>query len=298
MRRITLALLGLLMLLDGATAQSEHPTASSELKILSWNIYMLPSLIYASTKKKARAEGIIEELNKTNYNIIVFQEAFHAPSRRRLWKGLKDKFPYQYGPANMIAISFKTNSGIWILSDRPLEEVGEIAYDDCEGDGCLARKGVLMVEGEHQGHRFQVLGTHNNGGKVNDNQFAQLREEMLEPYRKDGVPQLICGDFNTKKYSPNNQWQLMMNQFDADTTLYQYDDRSKDHKQTLVIESVYTRMPDFIFVRTNDCNNLKVNRISTVSFGPTWVQGPSKKVFGETVGYSDHYPVQISLQFD
>lgn len=279
-------------------AQIETSTPSSELKILSWNIYMLPSLVYASTKKKVRAEGIIEELNKTDYNIIVFQEAFHAPSRKRIWRGLKDKFPYKYGPANMIAISFKTNSGIWILSDRPLEEIGEIAYNDCETDGCLARKGVLMVEGEHEGHRFQILGTHNNGGPVNDKQFIQLRDELLEPYKKEGVPQFICGDFNTKKGSPNNQWQTMINAFDADTSYIQHDDRSEIHKQTFVVEDVYTRLPDFIFIRTNGCTDLQVNRISTVSFGPTWVQGPSKKVFGQTVGYSDHYPVQISLQFE
>lgn len=259
---------------------------------------MLPSLVYSSTNKKARAEGIAEELNKSDYNIIVFQEAFHAPSRKRLWKGLKDKFPYQYGPANMIAISFKTNSGIWILSDRPLEEIGEIAYNDCEGDGCLARKGVLMVEGEHEGHRFQILGTHNNGGSVNNSQFVQLREELLEPYKKEGVPQLICGDFNTSKSSPNNLWEFMIDQFDADTSYVQHDDRSEDHKQSFVVENIYTRLPDFFFVRNNNCLNLKVNRISTVSFGPTWVQGPSKKVFGETVGYSDHYPVQLSLSFD
>jgi len=292
-------LLAAVLLISQHLSIGQIPTqgAPSDLKILSWNIYMLPSFVYASTDKKARAEGIIEELNKTDYNIIVFQEAFHKVSRSRLWKGLKDKFPYQYGPANRVAISFKANSGIWILSDKPLEYVSEIKYKECEGDGCLARKGVLMVEGEFNGNRFQILGTHNNGGQVNDSQFEQIRTELLDPFKKDGVPQFICGDFNTKKSSPNGQWDRMIGLFEADTNYVQHDDRGDDHKKSFEIKDVYTGMPDFIFVRKNEVQNLRVDRISTVSFGPTYIQGLSKKVFGETVGLSDHFPVQVSLSW-
>lgn len=278
-------------------AQDKTQDPAPRLKILSWNIYMLPSFVYASTDKKARAEGIIEVLNQSDYDIIVFQEAFHKVSRKRLWKGLNENFPYQYGPANRVAISFKANSGIWILSKIPLQYVHEIKYNECEGDGCLARKGVLMVEGEMNGNRFQILGTHNNGGETNFSQFNQLRNELLEPYRKEGVPQIICGDFNTKKGSRNNLWEHMIKQFSADTSFTQYDDRSEDHKNTFPINDLYERMPDFIFVNRNGCEKIQIERISTLSFGPTFVQGPSKKVFGETVGLSDHYPVQATISW-
>lgn len=89
----------------------------------------------------------------------------------------------------------------------------------------------------------------------------------------------------------------MIWQFGADTSIVQVDDRGDDHKATFFIDNLYERMPDFIFVNRNGCENMNVDRVSTVSFGPTYIQGPSKKVFGKTVGLSDHFPVQISLSW-
>ncbi len=295
MRSICLFLLCFFLI--NKTTNAQNHTSTEDLKILSWNIHMLPYFVYHKTKKQKRAKSIIEELSKSDYNIIVFQEAFHAFVRKKIWKHLKEKFPYEYGPANKRFLSLKANSGIWILCDRPMIYKNEIQYKHYTGDGRLARKGALLLEGEHNGHLFQVLGTHNNGGSINNSQFLEIRALLLDPYKKAGVPQFICGDFNTSKSSANNQYQTMIRLFDANEAYVQSDERNETDKKSIPAEKgIYYRFPDFIFVRNNDNDKVNINRLSTISMGPSWKQG-SKKIYGETVGLSDHFPVMISINW-
>ena len=177
----------------------------NELKILSWNIYMLPGMAnfigYAVfSGKKKRAQAIVEELKKPDYDIIVFQEAFHKGARRKLKKGLVDLYPYMYGPANRRKIAIKTNSGIWIFSKIPLKELKVIDFKQCQGIDCWARKGALLVEGLWNGNPFQLIGTHLESGPqqyIRKSQYEEIYQYLLEPYQKTGVPQFICGDLNT-----------------------------------------------------------------------------------------------------
>lgn len=272
--------------------QAETP----ELKILSWNIHMLPYCVYYKTKKHKRAKAIVEALDTSSYNIIVFQEAFHQVVRGKIRRALKEKYPYAYGPANKRFLSLKANSGIWILSDQPLIHLDEIEYEHATGDGKLARKGALMLQGSWYGHLFQLLGTHNNGGPINNSQFHDMRQKLLDPYRIKEVPQIICGDYNTKKSSPNDQWNSMLRTFDVDEGYVQHDDRAPDHKLSIPTNDIYERFPDFIFIRGNGDTDLLVDRIATESIGPTWVQEPKKR-YGHSVGLSDHFPVSIKLHW-
>lgn len=294
MKRFLLLFLTILLFNNQSHAQAYDET--QDLKILSWNIHMLPFVIYHKTKKRKRAKLIVEELNKLDFNIIVFQEAFHKKVKRKIAKGLKDKYPFVYGPTNKKFFTIWTNNGICFLSDRPLIELQSIKYNECTGDGCYARKGALMMEGEHLGNRFQIIGTHNNGGWINNSQFHQIRSELLDPYYKEGVPQFICGDFNSKKTSAHQQWQVMKNLFEFDENIIQEDQRNEVDKVSFPTNDIYTRFPDFIFVRNNNTPQLKVTDLATFSIGQTWVQG-SKKIFGETVGLSDHFPVKMSVNW-
>jgi len=192
-----------------SSPQSVYPYAllspKKELKILSWNIYMLPGFANFAgygvfSGKKKRAQAIVEELKKPDYDIIVFQEAFHKGARRRLKKGLVDLYPYMVGPANRRKIAIKTNSGIWIFSKIPLKELKVIDFKQCQGIDCWARKGALLVEGSWQGKLFHIIGTHLESGPqqyIRKSQYEEIYGYLLEPYQKTGVPQFICGDLNT-----------------------------------------------------------------------------------------------------
>jgi endonuclease/exonuclease/phosphatase family metal-dependent hydrolase len=292
--KYVLSVLTLILFIPNTKAQWYDE--EKDLKILSWNIHMLPSFIYYKTKKRKRAKQITEELNQSDFNILVFQEAFHKRVKKKMQKQLKEKYPFSYGPANKKFFSIWTNSGIWFVSDRPLIHLESIKYNECTGDGCFARKGAMMMEGEHLGNRFQVIGTHNNGGWINNSQFHQIRTELLDEYQKDGVPQIICGDYNTKTSSPHRQWDVMINLFDVDTTLIQTDERDEKDKISIPTNDIYSRFPDFIFVRRNNTPYLNITNLSLFSIGPAWTPQP-KKIYMQSVGLSDHFPTRISLNW-
>lgn len=80
------------------TQLPEQEVALDSLKMLSWNIYMLPPMLKFTGKKK-RSIHIANQLLTTDYDLIVFQEAFHRGARRRMVKRMQTDYPYRIGPA-------------------------------------------------------------------------------------------------------------------------------------------------------------------------------------------------------
>jgi len=61
----------------------------AQLKILSWNIGMLP-ILDLFKEKDERAQAIANSLYSKDYDIVVFQEVFSAPARAILSHTLQD----------------------------------------------------------------------------------------------------------------------------------------------------------------------------------------------------------------
>ncbi len=200
-------------MLKAAPADSIAPP----LRVLSWNIYMLPKFAKI-TGKRQRAALIAMKMKAEQVDILVFQEAFLEDARRILRNELRAFFPYEYGPANE-KFSIKTNSGIWVLSKVPLKVLEEIDYTECVGfDDCFARKGALLLEGRtgRSSQPFQLLGTHLQAGgppAVRQSQLDELRN-LLDRHRRPGMPQVICGDMNTAQ-SDTAHYTDMLRRLDA-----------------------------------------------------------------------------------
>ena len=121
-----------------------------ELKILSWNIFGLPT--YISPKGLAvRSKYIAEYLRDADFDIVIFQEAFTSKSRGIIREILRDSFPYEIGPANEKTFGLRLNSGLWIISKVPLKFISEIQFSYSSGFDMFSRKGAIMVEGIHNG---------------------------------------------------------------------------------------------------------------------------------------------------
>lgn len=260
-------------------SQSNDTSGETELKILSWNIYMLPFIIFKKSDKKDRAKDIVTELSQMDYDIILFQEAFKKNTRRVLRKGLKEEYPYIYGPANQKKLSFKTSSGLYTFSKRPLIYKDDIQFDACSGHDCLARKGAMLLEGEKNGHLFQVVSTHTNGGTIiNNHQFHMIYDGLLLPYQKDGVPQIIGGDLNCPKSNPKryNEMLSLLDAEDGPTIGLNYSNWEK------------TNIIDYLLLRRNN-SNVEVIKREILNIGPDWTlefQRPLRKA----IGLSGHYP--------
>lgn len=210
----------ILTLLNTLTAQHNHsvklPNLSSELKILSWNIFMLPYISNFNNNGE-RAAIIGDQLVDSDYQIIVFQEAFSQKCRNILQKKLKEQFPYQYGPVNAPIIPLQTNSGLWIVSKIPLKELKSIRFTKASSFDRIAHKGAVLFQGKYKGNDFQLLTTHLQADNPDKIAMAQCKEiaHLLHEFYKPDIPQLLCGDFNMEMNDTVN-YNKMLQTLDAE----------------------------------------------------------------------------------
>jgi sphingomyelin phosphodiesterase len=162
-KTILLPVFALFICLQASAQQPVAAAGGDSLKVLSWNIFMLPVSIKKVGQTK-RVKYIAEQMNHSDYDVIVFQEAFDRDARYRLKKLMRAQYPYQEGPANDKPSWFRMNSGVWILSKHPMKFLDELHFSKNAGVDKVARKGVLLVEINKNGKIYQVAGTHLQAG--------------------------------------------------------------------------------------------------------------------------------------
>ena len=230
-------------------------TPVTKIKILSWNIYMLPDIV-PSKKKPARAAVIGKLLANSDYDVIVFQEAFCKKTRKRLLCLLSEAYPYQAGPANAAGFSLKANSGVWIFSKHPIVFTDAIIFKNRHGIDALSRKGALLAELNMNGQLVQVAGTHlQNAGDewIRHSQCVEFYHRLLKPYNHEGIPQIICGDFNINR-SASESHTFMLQSLNASDgnlegeTQYSYDRSVNDLD---VEKGTEKDLIDYILLRNN-----------------------------------------------
>ncbi len=269
--------------------EEETDTASKNLKILSWNIYMLPKIVVQRGKRE-RAHAIVDTLRHSDFDIIVFQEAFFPASREIIGEGLRTLYPYQYGPANSSGRTLKTSSGVWILSKVNLKLLNVTQFKNCVGYDCFARKGAMLLEGVWNNKPFQILGTHLQADGfdiVRQKQMDQIYTDLLAENKREGVPQIICGDMNTEREMTQHYCE-MLNCLDAqDGEITGVEKCSYDGVNNPIAQSFGVKNKtnyDYILVRSNGMKMKALQRFVSV-------MRKGKKYL------SDHYGVACELKF-
>jgi len=277
------------LLLTSSTAAFASETS---LRILSWNIKMLPRQFNTFIKHfpLQRSNIIPELLNNDSVDIICFQEAFDRRVNNKLIKALSAKFPYVIGPANERTGKLKLNSGIIFFSRFPMEKIGSIVFDDCGEENCMAQKGGLLVEVTVKDKKIQILGTHMDASsdeKIKESQLKQLGN-LLEKYIKNAVPQLICGDFNIEK-SNKSLYQKMLSFLKADDgpltgdLQYTFDPSKND----MNYDNESPKLIDFILYRSNGFKEKMFQRK---------IQRYEKKWNKKQSDLSDHFAVLLEME--
>lgn len=186
------------------------------LRLLTWNIYMLPT-IAKRTEQVKRAPYIADLLAKTNFDVIILNEAFHHKAYRIISEHLKSFFPYQTGQIHK-KVGIKTNSGLAIFSRFPFKILGKIQYNNCNTADCYSRKGAVMIElTKNKKDTIQIVNTHLQAfyeepkifQDTRQKQYEQIKNELLNKYKKTGVPQIVAGDLNTD-YLSHPDWYKQM----------------------------------------------------------------------------------------
>ncbi len=263
----------------------------NQLKILTWNIYMLPycSLVHGNCQ---RARMIADQLSGSDYDIIVFQEAFNMRARGILKRRLRKSFPHMYGPANMPLLSFRFNSGVWIVSRIPLAKIEEIEYTHRFGIDALARKGAVMFEGNWNGQVFQLVGTHlqsDSPDSIRQGQCREMTNRLLKKYYREQVPQIVCGDFNIETADHEN-YHYMINTLEAENGTFSGNiQASFDEIDNTLAKRTDGRkqMIDYVLVRNSKLFR-SVNRKVAIR------RAPAHHKYKDL---SDHYGVEAILEF-
>lgn len=181
---------------------------SDTLRIFSWNIFMVPPLVFKSDQV-TRGKLIGEVLEKSGADVIILQEAFMKKTRNLIEQKLSPVYTYQSGKPKGGGF-FKVNCGVWVLSRLPLEDVRFVKYKDCKGSDCFGKKGAYVFSVNKNGHRAYLIGTHVQSGPhvvTRQKQFAQLVVETAD--LPADVPLLILGDLNTDLHQPEEYRQML-----------------------------------------------------------------------------------------
>ena len=296
-RMFFLMLFYMILSTNETMGQISQPTGdaavnTTSLKILSWNIYMLP-YVSLFNHNADRAEVIADKLEHSDYQIIVFQEAFSSKCRNVLSKRLAKEYPYQYGPANKCILPFRTSSGLWVVSKIPLKQLDRIKFSISRGFDMIARKGAVLFQGEFHGAPFQLLTTHlqaDNSHLVREKQCSEIREHLLNQYFNPNVPQLICGDFNIDMDDHDN-YQSMLHTLGSNNgeitgdIKVTYDEIDNNLARTTPGKK---KVIDYILVR----NEQWIERIERK------VQTFYARIGQKSSNLSDHYAMEAVIHFN
>jgi len=262
------------------------------LKILSWNIYMLP-YISLFNHNAGRAKVIADKLEHSDYQIIVFQEAFSNKCRNILAKRLAKEYPYQYGPANKCYLPFRTSSGLWVVSKIPLKQLDKIKFSISRGFDIIASKGAVLFQGNFKGSDFQLLATHlqaDNSHLVREKQCSEIKEHLLNQYFNSNIPQLICGDFNIDMDDQPN-YKIMLRTLGANNgeisgdVKFTYDEMNNNLARNAMGEK---KVIDYILVRNEQWINHIERKIQTFY----------ARIGQKSSNLSDHYAMEASINFN
>ena len=203
----------IIVLFCGVGFGEENPNFEKQLKILSWNIKMLPPPYGWFLNSNERAENIAEFLlDKEGYDIILFQEGFSNKIRSKIYQKLHAIYPYQIEPHDQ-TVFFKTNSGLWAISRLPLKLIDDITFSMLKGWDWMSSKGAKLYSVEKEGQKMYVINTHLQAdyetklNRIRKNQYEEIRQKLIIPNVTDETPLIFCGDLNIS--TPSHLHQLL-----------------------------------------------------------------------------------------
>ena len=186
----------------GSAISAESSAIEDDLTILSWNIKMFSAPYGWLHNRIERAENIIQSLkNSTNYDVILFQEAFSSKIRKQIYRGLKLLYPYQIEPEDHFNF-FKTNSGLWAISKMPIELIDQISFSKLKEWDWMSSKGAKLYSVIKNDKEILLINTHlqsdykTNYSSIRRSQYNEINLGLILPYVKINKPLILCGDLN------------------------------------------------------------------------------------------------------
>ena len=166
---------------------NETPLNKNQLKILSWNIKMIPAPYGWLLNRQERAENIIQFLLDSNpYDIIFFQEAFSENIRSKIFEELKNIYPFQVEPDDQVAF-YRSNSGLWTISQLPIKLKDQLSFEKFRESDWFASKGAKLFSFIKSEKKFNLINTHMQSDyeekydDIRKHQYLEIHEKLILP---------------------------------------------------------------------------------------------------------------------
>jgi endonuclease/exonuclease/phosphatase family metal-dependent hydrolase len=267
---------------------------AESLKILSWNIYMIPKPILW-TSQFDRAEVIGDLLTQEDHDVIFFQEAFSAGARKRIWNKIKSTHPYESGVFKKKKFLTVLNSGLWVVSKYPITVLDHVYFDRSMHSDKFATKGSLMVEVQLPNRKVQIVGTHLQawfGAPEDSIRYSQLSliRQMMDEFRSPGVDQVILGDLNfddyRSEYSEGINRILDTHSIELTGPIrFSAGDLSNSHTKP----DNHAELLDYILLRNDSSTGSKIKN--------KMLRKRTMTKKGKLLDLSDHYGIEAEIEF-
>ena len=201
-----------------------HPEQTSpsvgnadQFNVLAYNVWaLLPGLASKSVSERlSRLAGQVD-----GYDAIVFSELFDNSSRETFLNAIKHQYPYQTDVVDRWGAL--EDGGVVIVSRWPIVTERQITYDDCDGDDCIAAKGVMYAAIDKQGVKYHLFGSHTQAWAEPQNQATRADQfrQMKTFIDNQNIPAseavLIAGDLNVDKAHFPNEHSDMLTRLNAE----------------------------------------------------------------------------------
>jgi endonuclease/exonuclease/phosphatase family metal-dependent hydrolase len=278
-------------------ANMPHQMNSSQLRIVSFNIWDLP--YWFVKNRKQRILQIAEYLQRLDAEIICLQESFDVHHRRLLYEHLGLERYYASGgfeeTRKVPLASFDTTGGLVIFSKFPIIQYKFIPFNQFTPSLIehIGRKGLLEATIETPYGVIQVFNIHLHVGKnflAHSIRVKQLKSVLDRMKSQPNLPIILAGDFNENALMEQKKFVTILQSRGLTHSLYfeQYEFMPSYRIKNPFVNnwlnrSKYSRRLDYILVRLTEEFDLKV-----VQYEPMYLIPP----------LSDHDPVFLSLSSD
>jgi endonuclease/exonuclease/phosphatase family metal-dependent hydrolase len=241
-----------------------------ELKLLTYNLAMLP--FFAGIAKRERAKAFAEEIrNYHDYHILCLQEIFDESIRKILKRDLKDKYPYIVEKSSDHDI-FNEDSGMFFASKFPIlrHSCREFHAKSSGTWDAVVDKGLFIAclklgTGDNQ-RILHIYNAHlqsiESEYKTRESQLAQVRrfvEKALKTEREKSKPlkvsAILLGDFNVVG-DKSDEYKRMMSLLGCPIDLYR--------KLNPDAEGYTWNSKENLFIIHNDEDNRNMQRLDYI----------------------------------
>jgi phospholipase C len=324
-----------------ASTTDEQPVSATvtdglktkRLTVLSYNIQQLGYPNWAGNHfEKERLELIPQTLLalEKRPSVLIFQEAFTTHAFDFLVSELSEHYPYHTlvaadncedpawtsVSANCQMDTVKSNSGVLILSQWPIEEQHAYVYDAVrisKSFDFMAQKGVVYAKirvGTEQPLRIHVFGTHLQAtAKDHDIRMLQV-SEMRKFINGFGIPAeepvILGGDFNVSSMQQPRLDDLLAGanvalRFETNG-VGSSSDATNGYRQLLSGSEAKPRPDktlDYVFHRTDHLRPLSQPKLRVINLKSEvpWTGTSFFNPDVEISDLSDHYPVAMDFVF-